>query len=101
MRALFPTAIRSVPMGVYADNPAIMRGDVPVDAMAGDHVKVVEAMIETARLARPPRRLLLGTDAYELVHGVGPVSLGGGGATAAVRVPVGLHWIGALPSTVR
>jgi NAD(P)-dependent dehydrogenase (short-subunit alcohol dehydrogenase family) len=68
VRALFPTAIRSVPMGVYADNPAVMRGNVAVEAMAGDHVKVVEAMIETARLARPPRRLLLGTDAYELVH---------------------------------
>lgn len=68
MRALFPAAIRPVPMGVYADNPTIMRGDVPVEAMAGDHVKVVEAMIDTARLAHPPRRLLLGTDAYELVH---------------------------------
>jgi NAD(P)-dependent dehydrogenase (short-subunit alcohol dehydrogenase family) len=68
VRALFPTAIRSVPLGVYADNPAIMRGDVPVEAMAGDHVKIVEAVIETARLARPPRRLLLGTDAYEMVH---------------------------------
>lgn len=68
VRALFPIAIRSVPMAVYADNPAIMRGNVVVEAMAGDHVKIVEAMIETARLARPPRRLLLGTDAYQMVH---------------------------------
>jgi hypothetical protein len=36
--------------------------------MPGDQAKVVAAMIEVPRPTTPPRRLLLGSDAYTLVH---------------------------------
>ena len=36
--------------------------------MPGDQAKVVTAMIESALATDPPRRLLLGSDAYRLVH---------------------------------
>jgi hypothetical protein len=37
--------------------------------MPGDQSKVVAAMIDVAEADDPPRRLLLGSDAYGLVHG--------------------------------
>ena len=36
--------------------------------MPGDQAKVVAAMIDAALAPDPPRRLLLGSDAYRLVH---------------------------------
>lgn len=36
--------------------------------MPGDQAKVVAAMIDVAEADNPPRRLLLGSDAYGLVH---------------------------------
>ncbi|MDL4774469.1 SDR family oxidoreductase [Actinomadura xylanilytica] len=52
----------------YADDPGIARGDIPLEDMPGDQAKVVAAMIDVAEAADPPRRLLLGSDAYALVH---------------------------------
>lgn len=55
-----------VPNGYPAER--IPRGDVPLEAMPGDQAKVVAAMIALADVDNPPRRLLLGSDAYTLVH---------------------------------
>ena len=52
----------------YADNPVIMRTDIPLESMRGDQAKVVAAMLDIAELERPPRRQLLGSDAYALVR---------------------------------
>ncbi|MDX6356164.1 MAG: hypothetical protein QOF98_3067 [Streptomyces sp.] len=41
---------------------------VPLEAMPGDPRKVAEAMIRIGDLSDPPRRQLLGSDAYGLVH---------------------------------
>jgi NAD(P)-dependent dehydrogenase (short-subunit alcohol dehydrogenase family) len=60
---------RTTPLPAYADHPAIARGEIPVDLMPGDQVKVVAAMIAAGDADDPPRRLLLGSDAYALVHG--------------------------------
>jgi hypothetical protein len=42
---------------------------MPLADMPGDQAKVVAAMIDVAELDDPPRRLLLGSDAYTLVRG--------------------------------
>lgn len=69
IRTSFFSAVQRPPaLDVYADNPVIMRGDTRVADMPGDQAKVVAAMIDVAGLADPPRRLLLGSDAYALVH---------------------------------
>jgi NAD(P)-dependent dehydrogenase (short-subunit alcohol dehydrogenase family) len=65
----FYAAVQRAPrLGAYADNPAIRRGDTPLADMPGDQAKVVAAMIEVAEADDPPGRLLLGSDAYALVH---------------------------------
>jgi NAD(P)-dependent dehydrogenase (short-subunit alcohol dehydrogenase family) len=65
----FYSAVQRAPqLGAYANNPAIRRGDTPLAAMPGDQAKVVAAMIDLAEADDPPRRLLLGSDAYTLVH---------------------------------
>jgi NAD(P)-dependent dehydrogenase (short-subunit alcohol dehydrogenase family) len=55
-------------LDAYADNPNIARGDTLLENMPGDQAKVVAAMIEVGEAEDPPRRLLLGSDAYRLVH---------------------------------
>jgi NAD(P)-dependent dehydrogenase (short-subunit alcohol dehydrogenase family) len=64
----FATAVREPEHPAYADHPNIARDDIPLDAMPGDMDKVARAMIELGLMADPPRRQLLGTDAYNLVH---------------------------------
>ena len=59
---------RASELEAYADNPAIRRGDTRLADMPGDQAKVVAAMIDVAEVDDPPRRLLLGSDAYTLVH---------------------------------
>jgi NAD(P)-dependent dehydrogenase (short-subunit alcohol dehydrogenase family) len=44
------------------------RAPVPLEQMPGDQAKVVAAMIDAALAPDPPRHLLLGSDAYRLVH---------------------------------
>ncbi|MGP4028301.1 SDR family oxidoreductase [Actinomadura sp. 3N407] len=70
VRTSFYSAVqRAAVHAAYASNPAIMRGDaVPVEDMPGDQAKVAAAMIDAAGLDAPPRRLLLGSDAYGRVH---------------------------------
>ena len=58
-------------MDEYAGTPgaAYIRGDgISLAAMPGDPHKMAEAMIRVADLDRPPRRQLLGSDAYALVR---------------------------------
>ncbi|MEW5510010.1 SDR family oxidoreductase [Pseudomonas antarctica] len=61
------------PMAVYDQTPA---GDVRRAvasgrfALTGDPVKMAKAMLEVAAASPAPKRLLLGTGAYERVHGV-------------------------------
>lgn len=69
IRTSFYEAAERTPVHpAYADNPAMTRGTIDVNTMPGDQAKVVAAMIRTGDLEQPPRRLLLGSDAYELVH---------------------------------
>lgn len=44
------------------------KANVPLEAMPGDPRKVAEAMIRIGDLEKPPRRRLLGSDAYHLVR---------------------------------
>lgn len=64
----FAAAVREPEHPAYANNPAIRRTDIPLDQMPGDQAKVASAMIRIAELDKPPRRQLLGSDAYALVH---------------------------------
>lgn len=61
-------AIREPENEAYMGNPAITRTDIPLEQMRGDQGKVVAAMIDLADLEHPPRRQLLGSDAYALVR---------------------------------
>lgn len=47
--------------------PGLLRANIPLEQIRGDQSKVVAAMIEAAESDDPPRRLLLGSDAYALV----------------------------------
>jgi NAD(P)-dependent dehydrogenase (short-subunit alcohol dehydrogenase family) len=66
--SFYDAAQRAPELEAYANNPAIRRGDTRLEDMPGDQAKVVAAMIDVAEVADPPRRLLLGSDAYILVH---------------------------------
>jgi NAD(P)-dependent dehydrogenase (short-subunit alcohol dehydrogenase family) len=66
--SFYAAAQRTPVLEAYANNPAIRRGDTPLADMPGDQAKVVAAMIDVAGVDDPPRRLLLGSDAYTLVH---------------------------------
>jgi NAD(P)-dependent dehydrogenase (short-subunit alcohol dehydrogenase family) len=69
IRTSFYSSVGRAPIHpAYADNPSIARGNTPVEEMPGDQAKVVAAMIDVAELDDPPRRLLLGSDAYRLVR---------------------------------
>ena len=68
IRTGFYDAATRVPASeAYRGGPAD-REPIPLDRMPGDQGKVVAAMIDAAVSADPPRRLLLGSDAYRLVH---------------------------------
>jgi NAD(P)-dependent dehydrogenase (short-subunit alcohol dehydrogenase family) len=69
IRTTFFSSVGRAPVReAYADNPAITRGNTPLEDMPGDQAKVVGAMIDVAEVDDPPRRLLLGSDAYALVY---------------------------------
>ncbi|MGD0923731.1 MAG: SDR family oxidoreductase [Streptosporangiaceae bacterium] len=68
IRTTFYQAATRVPAGpAYQDTP-VDRDALPTEEMPGDQAKVVAAMIDAALSPDPPRRLLLGSDAYRLVH---------------------------------
>jgi NAD(P)-dependent dehydrogenase (short-subunit alcohol dehydrogenase family) len=67
IRTGFYEAATRIPVSEpYRGGPAD-RKPVPLEQMPGSQGKVVEAMIEAALADDPPRRLLLGSDAYGLV----------------------------------
>jgi NAD(P)-dependent dehydrogenase (short-subunit alcohol dehydrogenase family) len=68
IRSTFYEAATRVPVSPpYRGTPAD-RSPMPVGQMPGDQAKVVATMIDAALAPDPPRRLLLGSDAYRLVH---------------------------------
>ncbi|TYP90519.1 SDR family oxidoreductase [Blastococcus xanthinilyticus] len=68
IRTSFYDAAERTPVHpAYADHPGMARGTIPVDTMPGDQAKVVAVMIVAADADAPPRRLLLGSDAYRMV----------------------------------
>jgi NAD(P)-dependent dehydrogenase (short-subunit alcohol dehydrogenase family) len=52
----------------YRGNPAVDHDPIPLEAMPGDPVRVADAIRCTGLASDPPRRLLLGSDAYQLVR---------------------------------
>jgi hypothetical protein len=67
IRTSFYEAATRVPVSEpYQGGPADRKA-IPVERMPGSQTKVVAAMIEAARSENPPRRLMLGSDAYGLV----------------------------------
>lgn len=69
----FPTSFYSVAERTevhpdYAAHPEIRRGTPSTDDMTGDLHRLVEVIIEVGTMPDPPRRLLLGSDAYQLAH---------------------------------
>jgi NAD(P)-dependent dehydrogenase (short-subunit alcohol dehydrogenase family) len=69
IRSTFYEAATRIPAsGPYQDNPAVNREPLLLVQMPGDQAKVAAAMIDAALRPDPPRRLLLGSDAYALVH---------------------------------
>jgi NAD(P)-dependent dehydrogenase (short-subunit alcohol dehydrogenase family) len=68
IRSTFYQAATRVPASPpYQGTPAD-RAPIPLEQMPGDQAKVVAAMIDTGLAPDPPLRLLLGSDAYRLVH---------------------------------
>jgi NAD(P)-dependent dehydrogenase (short-subunit alcohol dehydrogenase family) len=68
IRTSFYQAATRVPASEAYRGTPVDRDALPLDEMPGDQAKVVAAMIEAALAPDPPRRLLLGSDAYRLVH---------------------------------
>lgn len=69
IRTSFYDAAERTPVSpAYADHPGMARGEIPVETMPGDQARVVAAMIDAGDCDDPPRRLLLGSDAYQLVR---------------------------------
>ncbi len=67
IRTGFYEAATRVPVSEpYRGGPAD-RKPIPLEQMPGSQTRVVAAMIEAAQSEHPPRRLLLGSDAYRLV----------------------------------
>jgi NAD(P)-dependent dehydrogenase (short-subunit alcohol dehydrogenase family) len=70
IRTSFYESATRVPVSEpYQGGPAD-RKPIPLEQMPGSQTKVVAAMIEAALSENPPRRLLLGSDAYSLVTDV-------------------------------
>lgn len=67
VRTTFYEASTRVPVSAPYAGSVSDRSPMPVDQMLGDQTLVVEAIITVALSENPPRRLLLGSDAYDLV----------------------------------
>jgi NAD(P)-dependent dehydrogenase (short-subunit alcohol dehydrogenase family) len=68
IRSTFYDAATRVPVSLpYRGTPAD-RAPIPLEQMPGDQAKVVAAMIAAGLAPDPPRRLLLGSDAFRLVR---------------------------------
>ena len=70
----FPTSFynaaeRPDPHPDYSSHPLIKRGQSNSDDMPGDPERLAELIIRVGSTPNPPRRLLLGSDAYNAAHG--------------------------------
>jgi NAD(P)-dependent dehydrogenase (short-subunit alcohol dehydrogenase family) len=65
--SFYDAMIRKEPLPAYADNTAVLRQETAREEMAGDQSKVVDALIAVGENPTPPRRLVLGSDAYGLI----------------------------------
>ena len=68
IRTGFYQAATRVPASRAYQGTPVDRDAVPLEEMPGDQAKVVAAMIQAALSPDPPRRLLLGSDAYRRVR---------------------------------
>jgi NAD(P)-dependent dehydrogenase (short-subunit alcohol dehydrogenase family) len=68
IRSTFYEAATRVPVSPPYRGTAADRPPLPLEQMPGDQAKVVAAMINAALVPDPPRRLLLGSDAYRLTR---------------------------------
>ncbi len=68
IRTSFYQAATRVPASPAYQETPVDRDPLPPEQMPGDQAKVVAAMIGAALSPDPPRRLLLGSDAYRLVR---------------------------------
>ena len=68
IRTSFYQAATRVPASRAYQGTPVDRDALPLEEMPGDQAKVVAAMIAAALSPDPPRRLLLGSDAYRLVR---------------------------------
>jgi NAD(P)-dependent dehydrogenase (short-subunit alcohol dehydrogenase family) len=68
VRTSFYQAATRVPASPAYQGTPVDRDALPLEEMPGDQAKVVAAMIHAALSPDPPRRLLLGSDAYRLVR---------------------------------
>ena len=68
IRTGFYQAATRVPASRAYQGTPVNREALPLEEMPGDQAKVVAAMIAAALAPDPPRRLLLGSDAYRLVR---------------------------------
>jgi NAD(P)-dependent dehydrogenase (short-subunit alcohol dehydrogenase family) len=68
IRTGFYQAATRVPASRAYQGTPVDREALPLEEMPGDQAKVVAAMIAAALAPDPPRRLLLGSDAYRLVR---------------------------------
>ena len=68
IRTGFYQAATRVPASRAYQGTPVDRDPLPLEEMPGDQAKVVTAMIQAALAPDPPRRLLLGSDAYRWVH---------------------------------
>jgi NAD(P)-dependent dehydrogenase (short-subunit alcohol dehydrogenase family) len=65
--SFYEAAGRTAVHPAYAGHPGLSRGSIAVDTMPGDQAKVAAAIVAVGGAATPPRRLLLGSDAYRMV----------------------------------
>jgi NAD(P)-dependent dehydrogenase (short-subunit alcohol dehydrogenase family) len=68
IRSTFYESAARVPVSPPYQGTSADRAPIPLERMPGDQAKVAAAIIDAGLAADPPRRLLLGSDAYRLVH---------------------------------
>ncbi len=66
--SFYDAAERPDPHPDYRSHPLIRRKQGNPDDMPGDPDRLAELIIDVGRTANPPRRLLLGSDAYSAAH---------------------------------
>ncbi|MEU6405656.1 SDR family oxidoreductase [Streptomyces sp. NPDC046985] len=66
--SFYDAALSTTPLPEYEGRADIQRGDVDPAIRIGDQAKVAAAMVRAGDQQEPPRRLILGSDAYRLMR---------------------------------